>query len=110
MAGKFELKKVSGGKFKFSLKASNGRVILSSESYSDKRAALDGIASVKKAAGRDGNYERKTSKKGEAYFALKAANGEVIGSSEMYSSKSSMESGIASVKANAGAKIFDTTA
>jgi len=34
-------------------------------------------------------------------FVLTAANGEPIGRSEMYSSGSVMESGIASVKANA---------
>jgi len=111
MAGKFELKKVSGGKFKFNLKAGNGRIILSSQSYTDKDGAKDGIASVKKAARSDKNFERKTSKKGEAFFTLKAANGELIGSSEMYSTKSSMENGIASVKENApAAKVMDLTA
>ena len=40
------------------------------------------------------------SKADEPYFVLKAANGEVIGTSEMYSSTSAMRKGIASVKKN----------
>ena len=53
-------------------------------------------------------YERKTSTKGEPYFVLKAANNQVIGQSEMYSSPSAMEAGIASVMKNApGADTVD---
>ena len=49
MAAGFELK---GGKGKFSwnLKARNGRVILTSESYTTKVAAQNGIKSVRKHA------------------------------------------------------------
>jgi uncharacterized protein YegP (UPF0339 family) len=111
MAGKFELTKTKRGQFMFNLKASNGRIILTSEQYADKAGAKDGIASVKKRAGKDANFERKTSKKGEPFFVLKAANGEAIGSSEMYSSTSSMVAGIKSVMANAAdAKVEDLTA
>ncbi len=110
MSGKFELKKTSKGQFMFNLKASNGRIILTSELYRDKAGARDGIASVKKNAGRDANYERKTTAKGDPYFVLKAPNSEVIGKSETYSSTSAMNNGIASVKENApGAAIEDTT-
>ena len=101
MAGKFELKTAKNGKFHFNLKAGNGQIILSSEMYDTKAAAENGIASVKKNSTDDGRYERKTSAKGEPYFALKASNGQQIGKSEMYSSASSMENGIKSVKANA---------
>jgi uncharacterized protein YegP (UPF0339 family) len=53
---------------------------------------------------------RKNSKKGEPYFVLKAANGKVIGTSEMYSSESAMNDGIKSVKKNApDAKVEDLT-
>jgi uncharacterized protein YegP (UPF0339 family) len=102
MAAKYELKKGKSGKYSFNLKAGNGRIILTSETYDSEKGALDGIAAVKRAAGKDGNYERKSSTKKEPFFVLKAANGEPIGKSEMYSSASAMEAGIASVKANAG--------
>ncbi len=101
MPGKFVLKTAKNGKFHFSLKATNGQIILSSEMYETRKAAENGIASVKKNAGNDGRFERKISNKGENYFNLKAANGEVIGKSEMYASKRGMENGISSVQRNA---------
>lgn len=42
----------------------------------------------------------KTAKNGEYFFNLKAGNGETILSSEMYSSKTSCNNGIASVQKN----------
>ncbi len=98
----FELKNKEGSNnFHFTLKAKNGQVILSSEVYNSKAAAVNGIASVQKNAPEDGRYERKTAKDGKFFFNLKATNGQVIGSSQMYSSESGMENGINSVKENA---------
>jgi uncharacterized protein len=101
MAGKFEIKQSTAGKFHFNLKAGNGEIILTSETYASKQGAETGIASVKRNAPSDANYERKTATNGSPYFVLKAANGEPIGRSETYSSKSAMENGIESVKQNA---------
>jgi len=101
MAGKFEIKTGKSGKFSFNLKASNGQVILSSESYDSRKGAEGGIASVKKNAGTDARFERKTAKDGSAYFVLKASNGEIVGKSEMYKSAASRDNGIASVGKNA---------
>lgn len=53
MAGKFEVYKDKSGGFRFRLKAGNGEVIASSESYTTKAAALNGITSVKNNAGSD---------------------------------------------------------
>lgn len=97
----FELKNKEGSSYHFTLKAKNGQVILSSEVYNSKAAAENGIASVKKNSSEDARYERKTAKNGKFYFNLKAGNGQVIGSSQMYSSESGMENGINSVKENA---------
>ena len=108
MPGKFEIKAGKNGKFRFNLKASNGQIILSSESYDSRNGCEKGIESVRKNAGNDGRFERKTAKDGSSYFVLKAANGEPIGKSEMYKTKRSMESGIASVGKNAAdAKVAD---
>jgi uncharacterized protein YegP (UPF0339 family) len=110
MAGKFEIKKGSGGKFRFNLKAGNGQVILSSETYETKQGAEKGIESVRKNASDDNRYERKTASNDQAYFVLKAVNGEPLGRSETYSSQSAMEGGIESVKTNAsGAEVIDLT-
>ncbi|MBQ2393463.1 MAG: YegP family protein [Alistipes sp.] len=108
--GKFVIKLRKNGEYQFDLKATNGQVILSSEGYTTKAACLNGIASVKKNAPEDGRYERKEAKNGAPYFNLKAGNGQVIGSSEMYSSEAARDNGIESVKKNAPeAEIVDET-
>ena len=110
MAGKFEMKKSAKGQFMFNLKAGNNQVILSSELYNEKASAQAGVESVKAYAAAEANYERKTSKKGEPFFVLKAPNSQIIGKSEMYASAKAMENGIASVKANApGAGVVEVT-
>ena len=101
MAGKFVIKKSSDGQFRFNLKAGNGEIILTSELYKAKGSALNGIESVRKNAPLDTRYERKEDKAGHPRFNLKAANGEIIGSSESYSSDTAREHGIESVKTNA---------
>lgn len=111
MAGKFEINQGRTGKFRFNLKASNGQIILSSEAYETRAAAVKGITSVKKNAVNDKRFERKVAKDGSVYFVLKASNGEPIGKSEMYKTKRSMEAGIASVAKNApDAPIADAAA
>jgi hypothetical protein len=47
-------------------------------------------------------FELKKAKNGQFYFNLKAANGEVVLTSEMYKEKRSAANGIASVQKNAG--------
>jgi uncharacterized protein YegP (UPF0339 family) len=47
------------------------------------------------------HFERKTSSSNEPYFILKAANGETVGCSQMYSTAEAMEKGMESVKTNA---------
>lgn len=109
MAAKYHLKS-SGEAFHFNLKAGNGEIILTSEMYTSRSGALNGIESCKKNAGNDARYERKISKNEQPYFVLKAANGEIIGHSEMYSSPAAMENGIASVMKNGPmAEIDDDT-
>jgi uncharacterized protein YegP (UPF0339 family) len=99
--GKFEITKRKNGEFQFNLKAGNGQVILTSEGYAAKESCQGGIASAKKNAPDDARYEKATSSNSKYYFTLKAANGQAIGTSEMYESASGRDSGIASVKANA---------
>lgn len=100
MPASFIIRKATNGQFHFNLTAANNKNILSSETYRDKSGAQAGIASVKANCAADSNYDRRASSGGHVYFVLMAANKEVIGRSEMYSSKSSMERGIASVKRN----------
>jgi len=99
--GKFKIKMTDSGKYMFNLVAGNGQVILTSEMYNSKSACENGVESVKKNSSDDNRFERKEAKDGSPFFNLKAANGQVIGKSEMYSSNSAMENGIKSVKTNA---------
>lgn len=110
MAGKFELYKDKAGEFRFRLKAGNGEIILASEGYKQKGSAENGIESVKKNAPDDANYDRKNSSSGKPMFNLLAANNQVIGTSELYSSEAARDSGIESVKNGApGAVVDDQT-
>ncbi len=102
MAGWFELNKNDKGQFNFVLKAGNSEVILKSEQYESKAAAENGIASVQKNCSADANYERKDATDGRPYFNLKAANHQIIGTSQMYASAANRDAGIESVKTNGG--------
>ena len=99
--GKFEIKLAKNGQYYFNLKAGNGQVILSSEMYTTLKACENGVASVKKNAGEESRYELSQSESGKYHFNLKAANHQVIGSSQMYESEESAKAGIASVISNA---------
>jgi uncharacterized protein YegP (UPF0339 family) len=50
VAGEFVLKKTDGGKYHFAPKAGNGETNATSESYTTKSAAKNGIESVQKDA------------------------------------------------------------
>ena len=101
MAGKFEIFMDKAGEYRFRLKAGNGEIILASEGYKQKASAENGIASVQKNASEDARYERKETASGKPMFNLKASNGQVIGTSEQYSSSSARDNGIETVKNNA---------
>ncbi|MGL5532141.1 MAG: YegP family protein [Plesiomonas shigelloides] len=100
MIGHFELKKASDGQFMFNLKASNGEIILTSERYTTKAAALNGIESVQKNATDEAHFELKVASSNKPYFVLKARNHQVIGQSQLYSSDVSAQNGIHSVMKN----------
>ncbi len=108
MAAKFEVYQDKAGESRFRLKAGNGEIILSSEGYSSKSACLNGVESVKKNATDDSRYEKKESAGGKYSFTLKAANHQVIGTSQSYKTASGRDNGIESVKKNApGARVED---
>lgn len=110
MAGKFELYLGAGGQYRFRLKAGNGEKILASEAYTTKASAENGIQSVRDNAPLDARYERKQASNGKYMFNLKAANHQVIGTSELYESTAGRDNGIESVKTNApSAPVDDQT-
>ena len=48
MPGKFEVYQDKSGEYRFRLKASNGQIIATGQSYKTKKSCLKGIESVKK--------------------------------------------------------------
>lgn len=100
MSGCYEVNKNDKGQYNFVLKAGNGEVILRSEVYESKAAAEKGIASVQTNSSDNTRYEKKSSSNEKFFFNLKAANHQVIGTSQMYTTEKAREVGIASVKTN----------
>ena len=96
----YQISPTTNAKFMFNLKAENNQVILTSQVYEQKQSALDGIASVRANGSDAKNFELKASTADEPYFVLKAQNGQVIGTSQMYSSTAAAEIGMASVQLN----------
>ena len=95
--GKFVISTRKNGEFQYNLKADNGQVILGSNGYSTKAALKNAIWSTQRLAMNEKNFERMMAKNGKYYFNLKAENGRIIGSSEMYESVSGRDHGIISV-------------
>lgn len=117
--GKYVIKDTKNG-VKFDLKATNGEVILSSQSYHSLRSCKSGIASVSRnapiAALEDQTaegfelqkcpkFEVYTDKAGEFRFRLKAKNGQIIGVGEGYKKRSSCLNGVESIRKNAASAI-----
>ena len=118
---KFVIRTVSSG-VKFDLKAANGQVVLSSEVYAGVAACRRGVESIIKNAPRakvedqtepgwetqnHPKFQLYTDKTGAFRFRLRARNGEIIGSSEGYTSKASCLSGIESVRKNAAEALIN---
>ena len=114
--GKFVMGPTKNGGFRFNLKAGNGEVIVTSETYSSDTACKNGIESLRKNAVEAKledqtveNFEKQTNPKFEVYkdkagefrFRLKARNGEIIATGESYKAKASCLNGIDSIRRNA---------
>lgn len=108
--GRFEIKTSANGKFHFNLKTGNGETVLSSELYNSRSAVEKGIESVKQNADDANRFERKLNKNDEPYFVLKAGNGEVIGTSEVFSSETALENAISAVMKSAPTASISNTA
>ncbi len=54
-----------------------------------------------------GKFELKTAKSGQFHFNLKAGNGQIIATSEMYESKAAALNGIESVRNSAAGAALD---
>lgn len=111
----FRIRAVPTG-FKFDLHAGNGEPILSSEVYKTRTACRRGIESVLRAVASakfadlteatesditNPKFELFRDKSGAFRFRLRARNGEIVATSEPYSTHAACENGIASTRKNA---------
>ena len=94
---RFETFKGLDGKYYFHLKANNGQIVLQSQGYTTKASATNGVSSVKTNGSTLAHFEVRAAADGQSYFVLKAANGAVVGRSEMYVSASNAQAGITAV-------------
>lgn len=109
--GYYKLKKTSDKQYMFNLHADNNEVILTSERYTTKGAAIGGISAVRTNSPLESNYARFTDTAGGYRYNLRAAgNSAVIGVSEAYMTAQGRDNGIVSVKANGpGSRVIDGT-
>ena len=113
--GKFVITETKNGGLKFSLKASNGQVIASSQVYKSEASCRKGIASVVRNAAvaavedqtveefevkKNPKFEVYADKAGEFRFRLKATNGQIIATGEGYKKLNSCFNGIESIRKN----------
>lgn len=123
MKARYQVYRDVGGKFRFRLRAPNNKIVVVSEAYESKSGCINGIKAIQKTCqsptedktieGKklpNPKYEIFVDADLEFRFNLIAANGQVVGSSEGYSSKQGCKRGIEAVKKSCDADIEDLTA
>lgn len=97
-SGRFELFTSKDGQTYFQLLAGNGEKVLASEGYASVGAAQEGIASVRANGTNPQRFLMREASDGAHYFVVVAANGAIIGTSEMYVSSGNAQRGAATVQ------------
>ncbi|MEJ7602719.1 MAG: YegP family protein [Kofleriaceae bacterium] len=81
------------GQYHFNFHAGNGQIVLSSESYTTEAAAYNGAFAVQQDGQSAAAYTVHASASGSFYFTVKADNGQIIGISQQYTTKSNAQAG-----------------
>lgn len=84
--------------YSFSFLSADGKTLVRSENYAEKKSALNGIESVKKNCLDEKRYELNTSKDSKFYFNIKASNGQVVATSMLFSTEKDRDNAIAQLK------------
>ena len=95
--GKWIIERKSKGEYLAALAASNGEIMLTSETYSTEDGAIKGIATIIKAVS-GGDFVVYKNKNGSYYFKLKSATNRLLCAGEIYNDKAGCENAIESVK------------
>lgn len=91
----FDLWKSTDGQFRFHLSDAAGEILVSSEGYTTRTNALNGLLSVLAHGGSATAYVVKPSSDGRAYFTLHAVNGQVIGTGSLHATTALAEADVA---------------
>ena len=95
--GKWTVEQKSDDEFISLLSASNGEVMLTSETYVSEDGARKGIATIIKAV-ESGEFVIHKTKNGTFYFKLKSAGNRLLCAGEIYKERTSCENAVESVK------------
>jgi uncharacterized protein YegP (UPF0339 family) len=93
-SGRFETFQGADGQYYFHLVAGNGEKVLQSEGYAGFSASQAGITAVQAHGVSEARYLLREARDGSYYFLLTSTNGQIIGMSEMYSSRSAAQGGV----------------
>ncbi len=94
-------KNADEGDYYFNVKSANHQTILSSEGYSSRTAALNGILSVMENATDAANFDVLEAADGKHYFNLTSAgNGSIIGTGQRYATLQGANTGVSAVTSN----------
>ncbi|MDB4958609.1 MAG: hypothetical protein JWO36_6178 [Myxococcales bacterium] len=93
----------AGGKLHYNVFAANGQIVLSSETYTTEAAAWNGAFAAQDVVAGAGTFTIKTATDGSFYFTATSTNGQVVGMSQMYTTKAGAQAGIVSVSNVLGA-------
>jgi uncharacterized protein YegP (UPF0339 family) len=88
---RFDVFRGADGRWYFNLHAGNGEIVLRSQGYQLEESAWNGCASVIDHGTSAARYDVRQAANGQWYFNLTAANGQVIGTSELYVSRYNAE-------------------
>jgi uncharacterized protein YegP (UPF0339 family) len=83
----------SGG-FHFNMFAKNGQIVVASEHYTTEAAAYNGAFAVAADGQSTTAYTVLQSNDGNYYFNVKAQNGQIIGTSQLYTTKASAQAAV----------------
>ena len=105
----FKIFKDKTGKYRFLLKSNKDQIIFTSKGYSSRVICFRQIQLIKRYALKDEIYERHLTHSNSSYFTFKVFKNEVIGVSENFLNKRTMEKIIALIKTNALKAEIDKT-
>lgn len=96
LPGKVDLWKSSDGQFRFHVESGNGRILMTSEGYTSRTGALNGVLSVLDNGVDPAMYTINQTASGRHNLHLRAANHETIATTQVYSTKASAKRAITS--------------